>query len=63
MLIGVLPHLQVGATVAGLVFSIYVGYRIWRQHSPDVGQAIRGLVPVVAFLTAVSVGFLWLYLG
>lgn len=63
VLIGVLPHLQVGATVAGLVFSIYVGYRIWRQHSPDVGQAIRGLVPVVAFLTAVSVGFLWLYLG
>lgn len=61
--IGLLPYLQVATLIAGLIFSIYVAYRIGQQHSAGGGQAIRGLIPIATFLTAVSVAFLRLYLG
>lgn len=63
MLIGLMPYLQVVTLVSGLVFSIYITYRIGRQHSTDEGQVLRGLIPIAAFLTVVTVTFLRLYLG
>jgi len=67
----VVPYLQVVTLIAGLVFSIYVAYRIGRQYSADEGRAacgepgrtIRGLIPIAAFLAVVTVAFLRLYLG
>ncbi len=59
----VLPYLQVATLIVGLVSSVAVAYRIGRQHSADDGQTIRGLIPIAAFLAAVSVVFLLLYLG
>ena len=59
----VLPYLQVATLIVGLVLSVVVAYRIGRQHSTDEGLTIRGLIPIVAFLAAVSVVFLLLYLG
>jgi plastocyanin len=63
VLIELVPYLQVATLVAGLVFSIYVAHRIERQHSADENRAIRGLIPIVAFLAVVSLAFLRLYLG
>jgi len=59
----VVPYLQVTTLVAGLVFSIYVAYRIGQGHSADEGQTMRGLIPIAAFLAVVTVAFLRLYLG
>lgn len=59
----VLPYIQVGAVIAGLVFSIAIAYRTGRQYSTGEGQAIRGLIPIAAFLTVVSAVFVQLYLG
>jgi plastocyanin len=71
VLIELVPYLQVATLIAGLVFSIYVAYRIGRQHSADEGQAtcgeprrtIQGLIPIAAFLAVATVAFLRLYLG
>lgn len=62
VLVEVVPYLQVVTLIAGLVFSIYVAYRIGRQ-SADESQAIRGLIPIAAFLAVATVAFLRLYLG
>jgi polyferredoxin/plastocyanin len=71
VLIGLVPYLQVATLIAGLVFSIYVAYRIGQQHSANESQTtcgeprrtIRGLIPVAAFLAVATVAFLRLYLG
>jgi hypothetical protein len=63
VLIELVPYLQVATLIAGLIFSIYVAYRIGRQHSADGSQAVRGLIPIAAFLAVVTVAFLRLYLG
>jgi plastocyanin len=71
VLIGLVPYLQIATLIAGLVFSIYVAYRIGRQHGADESQTacgeprrtIRGLIPIAAFLAAATVAFLRLYLG
>jgi plastocyanin/ferredoxin len=79
VLIELVPYLQVATLIAGLVFSIYVAYRIGRQHSADESpatcgepfgyaqnrprQTVQGLIPIAAFLTVVTIAFLRLYLG
>lgn len=59
----VVPYLQLVALLAGLVLSIYVAYRLARQHSASSSRSIRGLIPVAGFLSAATVTFLLLYLG
>jgi ferredoxin len=63
VLIGLVPYLQVVTLAVGLVFSIYIAYRIGRQHSVDEGQTIRGLIPIAASLAVATLTFLRLYLG
>lgn len=63
VLIGLVPYLQVATLTVGLVFSIYIAYRIGRQHSADQGQTIRGLMPIAASLAVATLSFLRLYLG
>jgi len=63
VLVGAMPYLQTMALIGGLVFSIYVAHRIGEQHDAGRGWAIRGLLPIAAFLVTVTVAFLWLYLG
>ena len=71
VLIELVPYLQVVTLIAGLVFSIYVAYRIGQQHGADENQAtcgeprltVRGLIPIAAFLAVATVAFLRLYLG
>jgi hypothetical protein len=53
----------VATLIVGLVSSIYIVYRIGQQHGADGGQTVRGLIPIAAFLTVVTVAFLRLYLG
>jgi polyferredoxin len=63
LLPGIVPVLQVGSLLAGLVFSVVVAYRINRQHAPTDAQAWRGALPIAGFLAGVTLLFLYLYLG
>jgi polyferredoxin/plastocyanin len=59
----VVPYLQIVTVIAGLVFSIYVAFRVGQQHDIMKSQVIRGLIPVAVFLSIVTITFLQLYLG
>ena len=63
MLVELVPHLQAVMLITGMVFSVYIAYRIGRQHTATESQTIRGLVPIATFLAVVTVAFLRLYLG
>jgi polyferredoxin len=58
-----LPYLQVITVMCGILLSISTAHRIGRQQGADGGQAVRRLLPLVAFLVAVALAFLRLYLG
>jgi ferredoxin len=55
--------LQVVVLLIGLAYSIYIAVRIGRQHAKSDALAWRGALPVTAFLSAVTLVFLKLYLG
>jgi ferredoxin len=55
--------LQVGVLIAGLLFAVNLSYRLTLQNSSNRQYAFRALLPLVGFLTTVTVAFLWLYLG
>ncbi len=60
---GLMTFLQIGLLLVGLVFSIVTAYRLVRQHATIEAQAWRGTLPVAAFLTSLTLIFLWLNLG
>lgn len=55
--------LQVGLLTAGLLFAVRTAFRIACQHSESARAAFAAALPLTVFLTAVTGGFLWLYLG
>jgi len=58
--------LQTGTLIGGLVFSVQTAIRIARQHSDEhqnSGMAKRASLPVAGFALAVTLAFLWLYVG
>lgn len=57
------PLLQAGLLLGGLTVSTIIAYRIGRQHTRTDEQAWRGTLPIAAFLSAVTLVFLRLYLG
>ncbi len=59
----VVPYLQIGALLTGLVLSIRTAYWIGRQYKMEVAEAVRALMPVAALLAVVTIGFFRLYLG
>jgi len=60
---GVIVSLQVGALVAGLLFSINSAYKIARQHLAEHRPAFLATAPVAVFMLSAMLGFLALYLG
>ena len=58
-----IPPLQVGVLLLGLLFSLDIAYRLARQHSHDHRSAFRAALPLSGFLAAATLGFLYLYLG
>jgi polyferredoxin len=59
----IIGFLQTGVLIAGLMFSVRTAHKIARQHARDPRLAFRMLLPVSGTLTAVTLAFLWLYLG
>ena len=52
------PYLQALILLVGLVFSIRSGYDVARGMFPQREQAIRSLIPMAAYMVALTVGFL-----
>lgn len=58
-----LGYIQGAILVLFYLFSIAYGSRISKQTYPDEEQAKRGWLPILVFLTLITVLFLWLYIG
>ena len=60
---GILGYLQGVTLLIFYLFSLEYGFRLSKQIYPDLNQARRGWIPILVFLTLVTILFLWLYLG
>jgi hypothetical protein len=60
---GLLGYLQGATLIIFYLFSIAYGFRLSKQTYPDLNQAKRGWIPMLCFLTLITLTFLWLYLG
>ncbi|MHB8619766.1 MAG: 4Fe-4S binding protein [Chloroflexota bacterium] len=59
----VLPYLQLPLLLGGLLLSIRLGFRVALETLGNHRQARLAVVPVAMLLTAITLTFLWLYLG
>ena len=59
---GLLGYLQGAVMVIFYLFSIDYGYKLARRVYGDEDQARRGWIPMLVYLTLITVGFLWLFL-
>jgi len=60
---GILGYIQGLVLVIFYLFATTFGFRLSKQTYPDLNQAKRGWIPILVFLTLVTILFLWLYLG
>lgn len=60
---GIMPYLQSACVLGGLIFSLDIGYKLSRQTYPSENAAVKGVVPIYAFLALVAAFLLWLYIG
>lgn len=58
-----LVPIQFATLIAGLVFSADFGYKLCKQTYAEPAAAKRGFLPLLAFLTLLTVFFGWLYGG
>jgi hypothetical protein len=62
----VIAFSQIGTLIGGLVFSVQTATRIARQHGDkhhESGRIMRAALPIAGFALAVTLAFLWLYVG
>ena len=60
---GLLPFLQVGVLMVGLVFATNIAFKIATQHSNTHRQALLATLPISGFLVLITVVFLGLYIA
>ncbi|MFN3966575.1 MAG: cupredoxin domain-containing protein [Endomicrobiia bacterium] len=59
----IMGYLQAVAVLIFYLFSIAYGFRLSKQTYNELNQAKRGWLPILCFLTCITITFLWLYLG
>lgn len=57
-----IPFLQVGMLIIGLLFSVNTAFKIAQQHVSQPQIAFRAMLPIVGFLLLVTFAFMGLYL-
>jgi polyferredoxin/plastocyanin len=62
-LTGALPYLQLSILFVGLLFSLEYGHRFARQIFTTEHRAARGWIPMMVFLLALGMSFVWLFEG
>lgn len=60
---GSIPYLQLPLVFAGLAFSLEYGHRLAQKIFPNERAAMRGWIPMMLFLLALSIFFVWLVEG
>ena len=60
---GVMPYFQIGTLLFGLILSLDIGFKISKQTFQKRDEAVRGFIPIAAFLTAVTIFLIWLFTG
>lgn len=58
-----LGYIQGGVLMIFYLFAIAYGKRLALQTYPELRQAKKGWIPILAFLTLITLAFLWLYLA
>lgn len=56
-------YIQGATLMMFYLFSIAYGFRLSKQTYPDLKEAKRGFIPILCFLTLITLAFLWLYMG
>lgn len=59
----IMGYLQGATMVVYFLFSVAYGTRIARQTFPSETAARRGWLPILAYITLMTCGFLWLFIG
>ncbi len=54
-----IPWIQVGCLLVGLGFSLAIGYRAWLRIAGADKPALRGMLPLALFLTALTGWLVW----
>jgi len=62
VLTGLLGYLQGATMVVFYLITIGYGYKLAGRTYSDPTQATRGWIPILVFLTLITMGFLWLFL-
>lgn len=60
---GLMPYAQIFILLSGLYFSIKAAYKISIRTFPTRNQALKGFIPIMAMLTALTIILLWLWVG
>jgi polyferredoxin len=58
-----MPYLQLLFILLGLLFAIDYGYKFSEQTYGNLEQAKRGWIPILVYLIAIHVFFVWLFVG
>ena len=59
----VMPYLQIGLVIIGLLFALDFGYKFSQMTYPDPQQAKRGWIPMLVYLIGLHLVFMWLFVG
>ena len=57
------PYMQIPALFIGLYYALRTAYRFARERFGSGPSAVRACAPVAIVCTALSCGFLWLFVG
>lgn len=60
---GILGYLQGLTLLIFYLFTLDYGFKISKITYPELSQAKRGWLPILLFITVITLFFLWLYLG
>lgn len=58
-----ISYLQGLTLLVFYIFSLAYGFRLSKQTYPTLEAAKRGWIPILSFLTLITIVFLWLYIG
>lgn len=60
---GLMPYIQMGIILVGLVFALEFGFKFARQTYSDLKQARMGWIPMAVYFTGINIFFMNLFVG
>ncbi|MDP7420931.1 MAG: 4Fe-4S binding protein [bacterium] len=60
---GIMGHLQGIVMVVFYIFSVTFGFKLSEQTYSTLSEAKRGWIPILCYLTLITIMFLWMFVG